>query len=673
MTFKHLLSPLDLGFTQLKNRVIMGSMHTGLEEEKQGFEKLAQFYAERAQADVALIVTGGISPNFQGRLAFHTAQLSFSWQIKKHRIVTEAVHQAGGKICLQILHAGRYSYHPLSGAPSRIQAIISPFKPFKMFGWQVKKTIQDFVRCAELAALSGYDGVEVMGSEGYLINQFLCQKTNQRQDAWGGSFERRIQFALEIVKGIRKRVGTDFIIIFRLSMLDLVEKGSSWKEVVDLAKALKDAGVTLINTGIGWHEARIPTIATSVPRAAFTWVTQKLKQEVDIPLITSNRINMPEVAEHVLAEGQADMISMARPFLADEQWVKKAQQQRSDLINTCIACNQACLDHTFKMERASCLVNPRACYETELNFPQVSEAKNIAVVGAGPAGMAFSVYAACRGHHITVFEKSPQMGGQFNLASRIPGKEEFKETLRYFAQQFKLHQIDLRLNQAFTQEVLAQEQFDEVVVASGVIPRKLDLEGFESPHVLSYQEALMGAEIGERVAIIGAGGIGIDMAQFIFESQESLTLDLERWLAWWGIDKNYRQPGGLCTPESISSSQVREVHLLQRKTSKIGQFLGKTTGWIHRAHLKHHQVITHQGVHYLKFDEQGLHIEKNGQVEVLAVDTVIVCAGQVSNRHALKWLDEVDIPLHFIGGVELALELDAERAIRQGAELAASI
>ncbi|MCR4535812.1 NADPH-dependent 2,4-dienoyl-CoA reductase [Shewanella xiamenensis] len=669
MSFPHLLEPLDLGFTQLKNRVLMGSMHTGLEEEKGGFEKLAAFYKERALGGVGLIVTGGISPNLRGRLTPHACQLSFPWQVGKHRIVTHAVHEAGGKICMQILHAGRYGYHPFSQAPSKIKSPITPFTPSAMSSRQVLATIKDYASSAALAKRAGYDGVEVMGSEGYLINQFISSRTNTRTDEWGGSFEKRAQFPIEIVNAIRAKVGKDFIIIFRLSMLDLVGNGSTWDEVVQLAKWLEHAGVSIINTGIGWHEARVPTIATSVPRGAFAWVTEKLKKSVSVPLIATNRINTPEIGEQIIASGQADMVSMARPFLADPEFVNKAAANTPELINTCIGCNQACLDHTFSLKRATCLVNPRACYETEINFLPTNKKKRIAVMGAGPAGMAFSVYAAMRGHEVVLFEAKSEVGGQFNLARKIPGKEEFNETIRYFLNQIKLYKIDLRLNTRLDAKVLETETFDEIVIASGVVPRELSLPGFDSPKVVDYQQVLTGqTAIGDKVALIGAGGIGFDMAHYLCES-ESSTLNPEKWLKQWGIDKQYQHAGGLAEPE-VDNSDHRQVYLLQRKTSKMGQGLGKTTGWIHRLVLKQHNVKMKTGVNYEKFDDAGLHIRVGEQTEVLAVDNVILCAGQESNRTLVDEMKATGIPVHLIGGVDVAAELDAKRAIRQGAELA---
>ncbi|MGI2208432.1 FAD-dependent oxidoreductase [Shewanella baltica] len=669
MSFPHLLEPLDLGFTQLKNRVLMGSMHTGLEEEKGGFEKLAAFYKERALGGVGLIVTGGISPNLRGRLTPHACQLSFPWQVGKHRVVTQAVHEAGGKICMQILHAGRYGYHPFSQAPSKIKSPITPFTPSAMSSRQVRSTIKDYASSAALAKKAGYDGVEVMGSEGYLINQFVSARTNTRTDEWGGAFEKRAQFPIEIVNAIRAKVGKDFIIIFRLSMLDLVDNGSTWDEVVQLAQWLEQAGVSILNTGIGWHEARVPTIATSVPRGAFAWVTEKLKQSVSVPLIATNRINTPEIGEQIIASGQADMVSMARPFLADPEFVNKAAANTPELINTCIGCNQACLDHTFSLKRATCLVNPRACYETEINFLPTANKKRIAVMGAGPAGMAFSVYAAMRGHHVVLFEAKSEVGGQFNLARKIPGKEEFNETIRYFINQIKLHKVELRLNTRLDASVLATEKFDEVVIASGVVPRDLVLPGFDDPRVVDYQKVLSGeVTVGNTVALIGAGGIGFDMAHYLCERQSS-TLNADKWLQQWGIDKTYQHAGGLTEPHSDNTDH-RKVFLLQRKTSKMGKGLGKTTGWIHRLVLKQHDVKMKTGVSYDKFDDAGLHIRVGETAEVLAVDNVVLCAGQESNRTLVDEMKTTGLPVHLIGGVDVAAELDAKRAIRQGAELA---
>ncbi|WP_411166187.1 2,4-dienoyl-CoA reductase [NADPH] [Aeromonas sp. DSM 116730] len=669
-----LLTPLDLGFTQLKNRVLMGSMHTGLEEEKGGFDKLAAFYAERARGGVGLIVTGGIAPNLRGRLVPHGSQLSFPWQVAKHKKVTGAVHQEGGKIALQILHAGRYAYHPFSLAPSAIRAPISPFKPRAMSERQIRGTIRDFASTAALAKAAGYDGVEVMGSEGYLINQFICERTNLRSDGWGGSSENRMRFPLEIVRAIRERVGTDFIIIFRLSMLDLVEKGSSLEEVIALGKALEQAGVSLINTGIGWHEARIPTIATSVPRGAFSWVTAELKKHLTVPLITTNRINTPEVAERILAQGEADMVSMARPFLADPEFVIKAAENRADEINTCIACNQACLDHVFKQKRASCLVNPRACFETELTFGRVPQPKKLAVVGAGPAGLAFACYAAERGHQVSLFDQAPTIGGQFNFAKQIPGKEEFHETLRYFARRLEKCGVELYLGQRQSAESLLGGGFDEVILATGIRPRTPNIPGIEHPKVLNYLDVLRdGKPVGQKVAVIGAGGIGFDVAEFLVEKKAEGSADHHRdhWLREWGIDKSLGERGGLIKPEI--DAPERQIWLLQRKESKVGDGLGKTTGWIHRTVLKNRKVQMLPGVQYLRIDDEGLHIQVGEARQCLPVDQVIICAGQEPLRELQAGLQAAGKPVHIIGGADVAAELDAKRAIRQGAELASVI
>ncbi len=672
MSYPHLLAALDLGFTQLKNRVIMGSMHTGLEEEKDGFSKLAAFYAERAKGGVGLIITGGISPNLRGSLVPFGSQLSWFWQTGKHRLLTEAVHPYGAKICLQLLHAGRYGYHPLNQAPSAIQSPITPFKPSEMSGRQVRSTIKDFAHSAVLAKKAGYDGVEIMGSEGYLINQFICQRTNQRQDEWGGSFANRCRLALETIRAVRAKCGADFIIIYRLSMLDLVEDGNSYDEVVELAKAVQDAGATLINTGIGWHEARVPTIGTMVPRAAFRWITAQIKRQVGIPVVATNRINTPEVGEDILAKGEADLICMARPFLADPEFVNKAAAGTPELINTCIACNQACLDHIFQKKRATCLVNPRACYETELNFTPAAQTKKIAVVGAGPAGLAFSVYAAQRGHQVTLFDKDDKIGGQFNYAKQVPGKEEFHETLRYFAQMLKHHAVRLELNSPQTAESLKAGGFDEIVIASGIVPRALQLPGVEHPKVLSYLDVLRDHQpVGQKVAVIGAGGIGFDVAEYLTEPH-SLTLQPEAWLQDWGIDKTFAYRGALL-PAEISPASPRKIYLLQRKTSKVGAGLGKTTGWIHRSSLKKKGVDMLAGVQYLRVDDEGLWLEVDGQQRCLDVDHVVVCAGQESQRSLHDELTGMGVNSHLIGGASVAAELDAKRAIRQGAELAALI
>ena len=670
--FATLLAPLDLGFTTLANRVLMGSMHTGLEEEKGGFEKLAAFYEARAKGGVGLIVTGGISPNTRGRLAPFGSELSKFWHVNKHKIITDTVHKYPTKICLQLLHAGRYSYHPFSVSASKIKSAINPFTPKAMSVRQIKGTIKDYAHSANLAAKAGYDGVEIMGSEGYLLNQFSCIRVNNRTDEWGGSIENRMRFAVETVKAVREKVGVKFIIIFRLSMLDLVEGGNTWQDVVTMAKAIEAAGATLINTGIGWHEARIPTIATSVPRAAFTWITQRMKKEVSIPLITTNRINTPEVAEQVLADGHADMVSMARPFLADADFIKKAQENKSDEINTCIGCNQACLDHVFKQQRASCLVNPVACYETELTFSPVAVKKRIAVIGAGPAGLAFSVYAAQRGHVVEIFDRANEIGGQFNIAKQIPGKEEFFETLRYFNKQIQLLDIKLNLNSEQSTEQLIESNFDEVVLATGIIPRKLDINGIDHKKVKSYLQVIRDKEeVGQRVAIIGAGGIGFDVACYLAE-EKSLTNTPDQWLLDWGVDKNYQQAGALLS-EKVVHKQTRELYLLQRKTSKVGAGLGKTTGWIHRATLKKSGVKMIAGVTYKSINDQGLVIEVDGKEQMLEVDNVIICAGQESERTLYQQLLDKQVSVHLIGGANIAAELDAKRAIRQAAELAAKI
>lgn len=669
--FPHLLEPLDLGFTTLKNRTLMGSMHLGLEEEKGGFDKLAAFYAERAKGGVGLIVTGGISPNIAGWVAPFGGRMSNKRHAKKHRVITDAVHQAGGKICMQILHTGRYGYHPFSVSASAVKSPIIPFKPKALSARGVKNTIDDYVNSAFCAKDAGYDGVEIMGSEGYLINQFFCERTNHRDDEWGGSLENRARLAIEVVRQTREKVGEAFIIIYRLSMIDLVEGGAAWDEIVYLAKEIEKAGATLINTGVGWHETRIPTIATSVPRAAFTWVTQKMKSEVSIPLITTNRINTPEVAESVLASGHADMVSMARPFLADADFVAKAERNESDQINTCIACNQACLDHAFERKRASCLVNPRACYETELNFIHVAKSKKIAVIGAGPAGLSFASYAAQRGHEIHLFDRASELGGQFNYAKQIPGKEEFYETIRYFKRRLEVLKVEINLNTEVTADILQHKKYDEVVLATGIVPRTLDIDGIEHPMVMNYLDVLRDHKaVGQRVAIIGAGGIGFDVAEYLVE-QESLTTNLDKWLDHWGIDKTMRNPGALKAPE-ISGTE-RQVYVLQRKASKVGAGLGKTTGWIHRASLARHNVAMINSVSYDKIDDMGLHIKVGDKPKLLEVDNIIVCAGQEPLRELQSSIEQLELPVHIIGGAYIAAELDAKTAIRQGAELAEKI
>jgi len=669
--YPHLLAPLDLGFTTLRNRVLMGSMHTNLEEAKGGFAKLAAFYAERARGGVGLIVTGGIAPNLRGRLTPFGSQLAWPWQVGKHRKITEAVHAAGGKIALQILHGGRYSYHPLSVAPTALKSPITPFKPRALSERGVKATIRDYARCAALAKRAGYDGVEIMGSEGYLINQFIAARTNRRTDAWGGTFEHRIRFPVEVVKAVREAVGPDFILTFRRSMLDLVPDGSSWEEVGQLAKAVEEAGATLINTGIGWHEARVPTIGAMVPRGAYAWVTKRLKTEVGIPLITTNRINTPEVAEEILAGGSADMVSMARPLLADPDFVNKAAEDRALDINTCIACNQACLDHVFQLKRATCLVNPRACYETELRFEPTIAPRRIAVVGGGAAGLSFACHAAERGHVVTLFEAAQELGGQLNLAKHVPGKEEFFETLRYFGRRLAKAGVILRLGERASLETL--EPFGDVVLATGVTARIPEILGVDHPKVISYPDLLSGRkQAGKTVAIIGAGGIGFDVAEFLVQPEHAP--DTGRYLAEWGVDGAHAHRGGLL-PAPQPPAPARQVFLLQRKTDRMGADLGKTTGWIHRAGLKAMKVKMQGGIHYERIDDGGLWIRdgKDAGSRCLAVDSIILCAGQVSERSLAEPLEAAGKIVHLIGGADLANELDAQRAIRQGAELAARI
>ncbi|MGJ4804603.1 FAD-dependent oxidoreductase [Luteimonas sp. SDU82] len=668
--YPHLFAPLDLGFTTLRNRVLMGSMHTGLEDRKRDFPKLAAYFAERAAGGVALIVTGGFSPNFEGWLTPFASRLAWPWEARKHRQVTDAVHGHGAKICLQLLHAGRYAYHPLSVAPSKIKSPITPFAPRALSARGIERTIDAYATAARLAREGGYDGVEVMGSEGYLINQFLSARTNRRDDRWGGDVSARMRFATEIVRRVREACGPDFIIIYRLSMLELVPDGSDWSEIVQQARAIETAGATLINTGIGWHEARVPTIATSVPRAAFAGVTAKLKPHVSLPLVATNRINMPDVAEAVLASGGADMVSMARPLLADPEWVNKARAGMPQAINTCIACNQACLDHVFQRKTASCLVNPRACAETELNYLPASTRKRVAVVGAGPAGLACATVAAQRGHDVVLFDRADRIGGQFNLAWKIPGKEEFGETLRWFGHRIRETGVTLRLSTDATPDALSG--FDEIVLATGVNPRRVDFEGHDHPKVVGYLDVLRGHAVpGRRVAIVGAGGIGFDVGEFLVQDKPSPSLDPALWMREWGVDPAFESAGGLHPPRVAPPS--REVWLLQRSPGRPGARLGKTTGWIHRSTLKHKGVRMIGGVEYVAVDDEGFHLRVDGQPQLLPVDHVVVCAGQEPERSLLAPLQAAGRPVHLIGGAEVAAELDAKRAIAQACRLAAAL
>ena len=673
--YPHLMAPLDLGFTTLRNRTLMGSMHTGLEEKPGGFERMAAYFAERAKGGVGLMVTGGIAPNDEGGVYSGAAKLSTAEEAEKHAIVTRAVHDAGGKICLQILHAGRYAYSPRQVAPSAIQAPINPFKPQELDEEGIEKQISDFVTCAKLAHSAGYDGVEIMGSEGYLINQFLVAHTNHRTDRWGGSYENRMRLPVEIVRRVREAVGPNFIIIYRLSMLDLVEGGSDWPEIVQLAQAVEQVGATLINTGIGWHEARIPTIATKVPRGAFSKVTAKLRAAVSLPLITTNRINTPEIAEQILAEGDADMVSMARPFLADPEFVNKAAAGRSDEINTCIGCNQACLDHTFGGKLTSCLVNPRACHETELNYLPTPNVKKIAVVGAGPAGLSAATVAAERGHQVTLFDSASEIGGQFNVAKRIPGKEEFFETLRYFKRKLQTTGVELCLNTRVTVEHLLEGQFDDIILATGIAPRTPAIPGIDSPKVLSYLDVILERKpVGANVAVIGAGGIGFDVSEFLVHQGVSTSQNREAFWKEWGIDTRLEARGGVAGIKPDIEPPARHVFLLQRKKTKVGDGLGKTTGWIHRAGLKNKQVQMLNGVEYLSIDNDGLHIRiGEGEPQVLPVDNIVICAGQDPLRELQDGLLAAGQHVHLIGGADVAVELDAKRAINQGSRLAAQL
>lgn len=669
--YPNLLAPLDLGFTTLKNRVLMGSMHTGLEEAENGHERMAAYFGERAKGGVGLIVTGGIGPNSEGSTHPVTKLLVSDQDVEKHKKITDAVHAHDGKICMQILHTGRYAYSPNLVAPSAIKAPINPFVPKALTEEEILKQIDDFVFTSVQAQKAGYDGVEIMGSEGYFLNQFIASRTNQRDDQWGGSYENRIRLPIEVVRRVREAVGEHFIIIFRLSMLDLVEGGSTAEEVIQLGKAIEKAGATIINTGIGWHEAQIPTIATKVPRAAFTWVTARFKKELSVPVITSNRINTPEVAEQVLARDDADMVSMARPFLADAEFVNKAKQGRADEINTCIGCNQACLDHVFQGQMTSCLVNPRACHETELIIEPTKSPKNIAVIGAGPAGLAAATTAASRGHKVTLFDGANEIGGQFNIAKQIPGKEEFHETLRYFNRQLELNNVTVKLNSHMSAQQLNEADFDEVIIATGISPRQPEIEGIDHPSVLNYIDVIADKKpVGKKVAIIGAGGIGFDTAEYITHSGESTSQNIPAFMREWGIDMTFNSRSGIegVTPKPEPSP--REVYLLQRKVSKVGSGLGKTTGWIHRAGLAMKNVRMMPSCDYQRIDDEGLHLKVGDEAMLLDVDTIIVCAGQEPLREIVEGLE---VPYHLIGGADVAAELDAKGAINQGTRLAAAL
>lgn len=689
ITYPHIFTPLDLGFTTLKNRIVMGSMHTGLEDRFYNYGKLASYFAERAKGGVAMIVTGGISPNREGWLLPMGGTLNRKIDILNHRRLTHAVHKHGSKLIMQILHSGRYGYHPFVVSASPIKSPISPFKPRQMSEKNILQTINDYARCAKLAKQAGYDGVEIMGSEGYLLNQFLSQSVNKRQDQWGGSLENRMRFAVEVVKAVRQAVGQQFIITFRLSMMDLIPNGNTMNEVISVAKALEKAGVTIINTGIGWHEARVPTIVTSVPRAGFADVVAEVKKHVSIPVMVSNRINMPDTAENLLANNMADLVQMARPFLADSHWVKKAETGKTHLINTCIACNQACLDHTFENKRSTCLVNPQACYETELVYKPVKKAKNIAVIGAGMAGLSVATVARQRGHQVTLFEAQDKIGGQFNYAKVIPGKEEFYEAIRYFENQLQELGVTVKLNHKMTKKELENSQFDDVVIATGVIPRQLNIEGADLPQVISYVDLLSGKKVaGKKVAVIGAGGIGFDVSEFLtshhasqFHHENGKILptanpqSISDWRAEWGVDNNphYQSQGGLLKPVAITP--MRDVYLMQRKKGRLGKGLNKTSGWVHRTAIQHHNVKQLSGIAYEKITKEGIWITNaDGHSQLLRVDTIVVCAGQTSVNDLMPDVgDKASARYHIIGGAKLASELDAKRAIREGAEVGAML